>query len=85
MVILSVLHFPVLVLNTFGTNTKTLRAEIKDQTLDPAMTTFGNLGSAMNVTVVNIPGCDETEFQFEHCKIGKCCRSSMEKRLVTVT
>ena len=63
MVILSVLHLPVLILNTFGTDTKTLSA---------AMTTFGNLGSAMNATVVTIPGCDETEFQFEHCKIGKC-------------
>ncbi len=54
----------------FGSDTKSPRAAIKDQSF-AAMTTFGNLGSAVNVTVVTIPGCDETEFQFEHCKIGK--------------
>ena len=35
------------------------------------MSTFGNLGSAEKVGVVAIPGCDEAEFQFKHCEIGK--------------
>ncbi len=69
MLVLSVLHLPVLILNTLGARPDSLRVAIKDQTL-AAMTTFGNLGSAMNVTVVAIPGCDEAEFQFEHCNIG---------------
>lgn len=65
MSILSVLHLPILFINTLGTNDK-----IK-LSVSAAMTTFGNLGSAMDVGSVAIPGCDETEFQFEHCEIGK--------------
>lgn len=65
MLILSVLHLPVLFINALGTNDKI------GLSLSAAMTTFGNLGSAEKVGAVAIPGCDETEFQFEHCEIGK--------------
>ena len=69
MLILSVLHLPVLFINALGTNDKI------GLSLSAAMTTFGNLGSAEKVGVVDIPGCDETEFQFEHCEIGKLLSS----------
>jgi len=65
MSILSVLHLPVLFINALGTNDKI------GLSVSAAMTTFGNLGTAVNVGSVAIPGCDETEFQFEHCEIEK--------------
>ena len=65
MTILSILHLPVLFLNTLGVNDK------MGLSVSAALTTFGNLGSAIDVGSVGIPGCDETEFQFRHCEIGK--------------
>lgn len=65
MLILSIIHLPVLFINALGTNDKI------GLSISAAVTTFGNLGSAMKVGSVLIPGCDETEFQFEHCEIGK--------------
>ena len=65
MLILSILHLPVLFINTLGTNEKI------SLSITLAMSTFGNLGSAEKVGVVAIPGCDEAEFQFKHCEIGK--------------
>ena len=64
MLILSVIHLPILFINALGTNDK------MGMSLSAAMTTFGNLGSAIDVGSVVVPGCDETEFQFEHCEIG---------------
>ena len=70
LLLLSIIHLPVLILNTFGVEgRKSFSSAIKDQTL-VAMTTFGNLGST-NVTAVTIPGCDNNEFQFEYCEIDK--------------
>ena len=63
MSILSILHAPILVINAYGTNNRI-------GSFTAATTTFGNLGSAMEVMSVDIPGCDETEFQFKHCQIG---------------
>jgi hypothetical protein len=49
----------------YGTN------DTMDKSLSATMTTFGNLGSANLVDSVTIPGCDENEFQVEHCEIEK--------------
>ena len=65
MSILSILHLPVLFINALGTDNK------MGMSLSAALTTFGNLGSAEDVGSVDIPGCDETEFQFSHCEIGE--------------
>lgn len=73
MSILSVMHLPILFINALGTNDKI------GASLSAAMTTFGNLGSAMDVGSVAIPGCDETEFQFEHCEIGKLFTSCAQR------
>ena len=55
----------VLFINTLGTNDK------MGLSVSAALTTFGNLGSASQVGSVDIPGCDETKFQFVYCKIGQ--------------
>lgn len=65
MFVLSILHLPILFVNTLGANDK------MGLVLSAAVTTFGNLGSASDVGSVDIPGCDEMEFQFSHCTIGK--------------
>eukprot|EP00804_Cyclotella_cryptica_P009635 CCRYP_006299-RC/>CCRYP_006299-RC protein AED:0.29 eAED:0.29 QI:364/1/1/1/1/1/4/125/1018 len=65
MSILAVVHFPILIINAYGTNNG------MDMSYTATMTTFGNLGSANLVNSVTIPGCDENEFQFEHCQIDK--------------
>ncbi|KAL9185465.1 hypothetical protein ACHAXT_003242 [Thalassiosira profunda] len=65
MSILSILHLPVLFINALGTDNK------MGMSVSAALTTFGNLGSAEDVGSVDIPGCDETEFQFSHCEIEK--------------
>ena len=64
MSVLAILHLPIIFINTLGTNHKI------SLSVSAAMTTFGNLGSSALVGSVAIPGCDETEFQFEHCEIG---------------
>ena len=69
MLVLSILHSPILFINTLGTNSKI------GLSVSAAATTFGNLGSATDVGSVDIPGCDETEFQFSHCNIGQYCKA----------
>lgn len=64
MAILALVHFPILVINAYGTS------NTMDMSYTATMTTFGNLGSANVVKSVVIPGCDENEFQFRHCQIG---------------
>lgn len=65
MAILAVIHLPILIMNTYGTN-----ASI-NTFYSATMTTFGNLGNAKVIESVNIPGCDDNEFHFEHCEIGQ--------------
>ena len=65
MLILSLIHLPVLCVNMLGTN------EMIGLSLNAAMTTFGNLGSASEVESVTIPGCDAAEFNFDRCDVSK--------------
>lgn len=65
MAILAIVHLPILIINAYGTN------NTMDKSYTATMTTFGNLGSAKVVNSITIPGCDENEFQFEHCQIGQ--------------
>mmetsp|Transcript_2880 Transcript_2880/g.4113 ORF Transcript_2880/g.4113 Transcript_2880/m.4113 type:complete len:1141 (+) Transcript_2880:236-3658(+) len=64
MLILSFIHLPVLIINMYGTS-------IQYESSSFALTTFGNLGSADEVTSVHIPGCNENEYQFNSCIIEK--------------
>ena len=65
MFLLTILHIPVLFINMFGTTTQ------YDNVFTAAITTFGNLGSAEDVVEVQIPGCDESDFQEDMCSIRK--------------
>lgn len=63
MFILTILHIPALVLNTFGT------AMVDDGGI-LALSTLGNLGSS-EIKYVQIPGCDSSRYQFEICRLSK--------------
>ena len=64
MVILSFIHLPVLMINTYG-------ATMQYGASSAALTTFGNLGSASEVLTVRIPGCRENQYRFNDCTIHK--------------
>ena len=65
MLLLSILHLPVLYINTFGTKFQ------YENVFTAAITTFGNLGPADDVSEVKIPGCNADDFQVDICSIGK--------------
>eukprot|EP00592_Proboscia_alata_P004168 CAMPEP_0194367442 /NCGR_PEP_ID=MMETSP0174-20130528/15518_1 /TAXON_ID=216777 /ORGANISM="Proboscia alata, Strain PI-D3" /LENGTH=832 /DNA_ID=CAMNT_0039143183 /DNA_START=91 /DNA_END=2586 /DNA_ORIENTATION=+ len=64
MLILSILHVPVIIINMFG-------GSVQYDSVTPAVVTFGNLGRSDLVTSIQIPGCNEAEFQQESCTIDK--------------
>lgn len=63
MFILTIIHIPALVLNTFGT-------AMVDKGGILALSTLGNLGSS-EISYVKIPGCDSSRYQFEICTLSK--------------
>jgi len=58
------MHIPIAIVNTFG-------ASLQYDSLSFAVTSFGNLGSADSIDDINIPGCNESDFQQINCKINK--------------
>jgi len=65
MLILSVIHLPMAIINTFGISA------VSSTAANAAVTTVGNLGPAINVTTVAIPGCNELDYQQDFCNIDK--------------
>ena len=63
--ILSIMHVPILVVNVYGEN------DLIGSSFNLATTTIGNLGSAKDVELVDIPGCDEMELPLNGCKVKK--------------
>lgn len=61
---LSIVHLPIAMINTFG-------ASFQYNSLTIAITTFGNLGSADDITEIKIPGCNEAEYQTIECTLEK--------------
>jgi hypothetical protein len=64
MVILSIIHLPMVIINSFGESAKLGTASV-------AITTVGNLGAAQNVSTVFIPGCSRIDYQQDLCNISK--------------
>jgi len=68
MFILSILHLPMIVINTFG-------AALQYDTVSVAATTLGNLGTAANITEIILPGCDYVDLDIDivpdNCKMSK--------------
>lgn len=62
MFFLSIIHFPLLIINVYQSNNNT-------RSLTAATFTIANLGSATAVTTANLPICDETQ-NLENCQIG---------------
>lgn len=65
MLVLSILHLPVLIINLLG-------GSLQYEANNAASTTFGNLGSADEVFEIRIPGCEVGDFAAdESCTISK--------------
>jgi len=65
MVVLSILHLPILIINVMG-------GSLQYEANNAASTTFGNLGAANEVFTVRLPFCDVGDFVSEDgCLISK--------------
>ena len=68
MIILSILHLPMIVINAFG-------ATLQYDTVSVAATTLGNLGTAANIIEIILPGCDYVDLDIDivpdNCKMSK--------------
>ena len=64
MLMLSILHLPIIIVNTFG-------ASLQYDSINIAATSFGNLGTVEDVTEVKMPGCDSADYQQIECTIKK--------------
>ena len=64
MLIMSIIHLPAIIINMFG-------ASMQYESNIAAITTLGNIGSASDVELITIPGCNEEEFHFDNCTISK--------------
>ena len=49
-----------------------------------AMTTLGNLG-ASNIDYIEIPGCDNSKYQVEQCRLSKFTNGTLTRMNIAVT